>query len=144
MKKTLFLVVCMFVQLSVFANDDKPITVEQLPAAAQQFIKTNFAGESVILATVDKDFLNKSYDVMLKNGTKLEFDDKGDWTEVDCNRTAIPAAIVPQQIKDYVQTNFTNEKITKIERDSREYDVDLSNGIDITFNKKFQVVDIDR
>lgn len=28
-------------------------------------------------------------------------------------------------------------------RDRNEYDVKLSNGIELTFNKKFQVIDID-
>ncbi len=144
MKKTLFLLVCAFIQLTACANDDKPITVTQLPEVAQQFIKQYFPSESVILATVDKDILDRSYDVMFKNGGKIEFDRKGNWTEVFCNRNEIPMAIVPQQIKDYITANFPNEKIIKIERDTRDYEVSLSNGFEITFNKNFQVIDIDR
>ncbi|MCI5855377.1 MAG: hypothetical protein MR005_07580 [Prevotella sp.] len=31
----------------------------------------------------------------------------------------------------------------KIEFNKNEYEVELSNGLDITFNKHFQVIDID-
>ncbi len=143
MKKVAFLLAFVCVQLVALAND-KPVSVTELPAMAQQFIKQHFAGESVLFATVDSEILDKSYDVMFKNNCKVEFDKKGNWTEVDCQQKAVPAAIVPQQIKDYVNTNYAGEKITKIERDNGRYEIELSNRLDITFNKKFQVVDIDR
>jgi hypothetical protein len=33
--------------------------------------------------------------------------------------------------------------ITKIERDDREFDVKLSNRVELTFNKQMQLIDID-
>lgn len=43
MKKVLLLLVCLFtLQTVVWADDDKPIQVNQLPQTAQTFIKTHF------------------------------------------------------------------------------------------------------
>lgn len=43
MKKVLLLLVCLFtLQTVVWADDDKPIQVNQLPQTAQTFIKNSF------------------------------------------------------------------------------------------------------
>lgn len=127
----------------LFADNDKPITVNNLPAVSRQVITKYFAGKKVALAKMESGLANKNYDVIFTNGDKLEFDRKGAWTEIDCERSTVPPALVPTAIKNYVGSNYEGSKIVKIERDSREYDVKLSNGIEITFNKKFQVTDID-
>ena len=81
--------------------------------------------------------------MVLQNGTKLEFDKKGNLTEVDCKRGAVPGKLVPQAIKSYLQKHYPKHSVKKLEINSNEYEVELSNDIDLTFNKKFQLVDID-
>ena len=49
-----------------------------------------------------------------------------------------------KNLTEYVKTNHKGVKLVKIERDGNRYDVDLANGWDLTFNKNFMVVDIDR
>ena len=88
-------------------------------------------------------WLHKSYDVVLQNGTKLEFDKKGNLTEIDCKQGSVPAKLVPQPIASYVQTNYPGQSVKKIEIDRNEHEVELTNGLDITFNKHFKVIDID-
>ena len=85
----------------------------------------------------------KSYDVIFTNGEKLEFDKSGDWTEIQCKMSEVPAQAVPAEIRTYVSNNYPDVKILQIERDGKEYDVKLSNRWEITFNNKFQVIDID-
>lgn len=126
-----------------FADNDKPIAVNNLPAVSRQVINKYFVGKKVALAKVESGLVNKNYDVIFTNGDKVEFDKKGAWTEINCKRSAVPSALVPQAIKNYVNSHYEGNKIVKIERDSRKYDIELSNGIEITFNKKFQVTDID-
>ena len=129
--------------LNASADNGKPVAFEQLPAQAQQFVKTHFANCKVLVSTFEKDLLEKSYDVALSDGTKLEFDGKGQWTDVACPKSEVPGKVLPDGIKTYLNSNFSNIKVKKIERDSREYEVTLENGTEITFNKKFQVKDID-
>ena len=72
-----YCLVCLFtLQTVVWADDDKPIQVNQLPQTAQTFIKTHFPDNKVAMAKMETDWFDKSYDVIFTNGDKLEFDKK--------------------------------------------------------------------
>jgi nitrogen fixation protein len=146
MKKMMFLFVSLFVMnLAVFADNDKPIQVTEMPKEAQSFVKSHFANQSVAVAKMETDFLDKTYDVIFTNGDKVEFDKKGNWTKVDCEHTQVPQAVIPAAIQLYVSKNYPDAKVVKIEKTDRKgFDVDLSNGFDIEFDKKMRVVEIDR
>mgnify|MGYP003308271952 FL=1 len=146
MKKMMFLFVSLFVMnLAVFADNDKPIQVTEMPKEAQSFVKSHFANQSVAVAKMETDFFDKTYDVIFTNGDKVEFDKKGNWTKVDCEHTQVPQAVIPAAIQQYVSKNYPDAKVVKIEKTDRKgFDVDLSNGFDIEFDKKMRVVEIDR
>ena len=55
----------------------------------------------------------------------------------------LPAALVPPQITDYVSRIHAEQTIVKISKDTRGWDIELSNGIEIEFDKKYNVVDFD-
>lgn len=144
MKKLLLLLVCLFtLQTVARADDDKPIQVNQLPQPAQTFIKKFFPASKVAMAKMETGFFDKSYDVIFTNGDKLEFDKKGTWTEVNCKHSSVPSGVVPATIQKYVSTNYPDAKILRIEKDSKDYEVKLSNGWEIKFDLKFNVIDID-
>ncbi len=143
-QKAIMAIVCLVAfQTQAMADTDRPITVNQLPATAQQVIKSHFSGMKVALAKMETGFLEKSYDVIFTTGEKIEFDRDGNWTEIECKRTAVPAKLVPAQIANYVNTNYPGNAILKIEKDRTEYEINLSNGVEIKFNKEFMVIDID-
>ena len=125
------------------ADNNKPIPFEQLPQAAQQFVKTHFADVKVTVTTIESGLLEKSYDVILDDGTKVEFDRNGEWTEISCRTSNVPTKVVPQKISAYLQTTFPKNAVKKIERDNGRYEVELQSGAEVTFNKKFQVTDVD-
>ena len=125
------------------AGNDKPINVNELPAKAQTLLSRHFKGQKVMLATIESGVVSRSYDVVLRNGTKLEFDKKGNLTEIDCKQGIVPSQLIPQPIKNYLKENYRGETVRKIELNKKEYEVELTNGIDLTFNKHFQLIDID-
>lgn len=125
------------------ADNDKPIEISQLPATAQQVIKNNFADKKVAMAKMETGIFEKSYDVIFTNGEKIEFDRNGNWTDISCKLSAVPTALIPAAIRTYAKNNYPDTKILKIEKDRGEYEIKLSNGLEITFNKNFQVIDID-
>lgn len=92
---------------------------------------------------MESGLIDKSYDVIFTTGEKIEFDRNGNWTEIDCKRSSVPSKLVPTQINNYVNTNYSGNKILKIEKDRNEYEINLSNGVEIKFNKDFMVIDID-
>lgn len=146
MKKFVFLVVSVFVvNFTAWAGNDKPIQVSEMPKAAQQFIQSHFANQSVAMAKVEMEFMNKSYDVIFTNGDKVEFDKKGKWTSVDCEHTQVPQAVLPMAIQKYLGQHYPEAKVLKIETTDRKgYDVDLNNGFELKFDKRFNVVELDR
>ena len=146
MKKIVFLFISLFAMNFVaLAGNDKPIQVSEMPKAAQLFIKNHFADLPVAKAKVETDFLDKNYDVVFTNGNKVEFDKKGNWTNVDCEHTQVPVAILPEAIRQYVAKNYPDAKVLKIEvTDRKGYDVELSNGFELEFDKRMNVIDVDR
>ena len=111
--------------LNAFAFNDRPVTFQQLPQKAQQFINTHFKGVEFLSATVDDD-----YEVYLANGTKVEFTLQGEWKEVKCPGSAVPTAIVPAAITKYVKAQFPNSTIVKIDKKYGGYDVELNNDME--------------
>ena len=126
------------------ANTDggKAISPGKLPQAALQTINTHLPGRKIAVARGESELFSKSYTVIFTNGEKIEFDGRGRWTEVKCKRSAVPASLVPAQIAQYIRANYPDCRILEIERDD-EYEVKLSNHVEVTFNKKFEVIDID-
>uniref|UniRef100_UPI00402A4C78 PepSY-like domain-containing protein n=1 Tax=Prevotella sp. TaxID=59823 RepID=UPI00402A4C78 len=145
MMKILMMVICCMLSCNMAANagNDKPISVNALPAKAQTLLSTHFGKQKVMLATVE-GVVSKSYDVVLKNGTKLEFDKKGNLTEVECKQGTVPYRLIPQAIKNYLKANYPRQTVKKLEIKKNEYEVELANGLDLTFNNRFKLVDIDR
>ena len=143
--RILMIAICCMVSCNMVANadNDKPISVNALPAKAQTLLSQHFNGQKVMLATIEKGDINKSYDVVLQNGTKLEFDKKGNLTEIDCKQGKVPAKLIPQAIRNYLKKNYPAQAVKKIEMSKNEYEVELANGLDLTFNKHFQLIDID-
>lgn len=127
---------------SALAADDTPVQVAQMPKAAQQFIGQYFGDVQVSYATMDGGF-SKSYDVVLVNGTKIEFDGDGNWTEVDCKHGVVPEELIPAQIRRYVADNHPGQRIEQIDRRARGWEVGLGNGIDLKFNNNFRLMDLD-
>ena len=125
------------------AGNGKPISVDALPAKAQTLLNNHFNGQKVMLATIESGVVSRSYDVVLQNGTKLEFDKKGNLTEIDCKQGIVPVQLIPQAIKNYLEVNYAGQSVKKIEIKKNEYEVELVNGLDLTFNKHFQLIDID-
>lgn len=143
--RILMIAICCMVSCNMVANagNDKPISVNALPAKAQTLLSQHFNGQKVMLATIESGVVSRSYDVVLRNGTKLEFDKKGNLTEIDCKQGIVPSQLIPQPIKNYLKENYRGEAVRKIELNKKEYEVELTNGIDLTFNKHFQLIDID-
>ena len=143
--RILMIAICCMVSCNMAANagNDKPISVNALPAKAQTLLNNHFNGQKVMLATIESGVVSRSYDVVLQNGTKLEFDKKGYLTEINCKQGIVPALLIPQAIKNYLKDNYAGQSVKKIEMNKNEYEVELTNGLDLTFNKHFQLIDID-
>ena len=143
MKKIALFFASVMAFAGVASADDKPITFEQLPAKAQQFIKTNFPQEKISFTSLDRDIFGDTYDVLFASGTKLEFTDKGEWKEIKCKYSTVDEKFIPEQIRNYVTNTYPGTKYVKIEKGKNGYEVELTNGLELTFDRNFVLIDID-
>lgn len=145
MKKFFLVAFTLFVALSNVKADerDRLITKEQLPAAAQSLLTTHFSNLKISLVKEDREFISRNYEVIFTDGTKVEFTRNGEWKELDCRKDAVPAALIPAEIKNFVTERYPDAKILQIDRDNNDYEIKLSNKLELTFDKKFNIIDID-
>ena len=145
MKKYLILAttLLLFGTSTACADNDRPIRIDQLPQKAQQFIKQHFPSEKVAYAKMERDLLETTYEVVFTSSPKIEFRKNGEWKEVNCKYTKVPEDIIPQQITQFVTTHYPNIAIVQIDRNRRDYEVGLANGLELTFDLNFNLIEID-
>lgn len=115
------------------ADDVTTTDISKLPAKAQSYLK--YFDASVAYIEIDNNGIaGKTYEVRLSDGAEIDFDKNGEWKDVDCKTKPVPKEFIPAPIANYVKTNYPNEFVTHIDRDSRGYDVELSNHLDLKFD----------
>lgn len=142
MKKIVLTAIATLAFATLASCYEKPVTFEQLPAAAQTFIKKNFPTEKMTLATQDDDFIRPDYEVSLSGGTQLEFDYSGALKKVS-SRNGIPSAIVPAAIRNYVSTHYPDAGFLEYEVGRRTHEVKLTNRLEFKFNSSYHLIEVD-
>lgn len=134
-----------FLFIGISSNaQESVITKNELPQTAQKFISDNFSKSSIDYVKMDKEILSTDYKVKFTDGSEVEFDSKGEWMEVDGNKTNIPTGFIQKSILTYVKAKFPNAQIEKIEKGRfGKQEVKLSNGLELEFNSKGEFKRID-
>ena len=143
MKRILVAIISLMAVVGISKADDRQIKFERLPAAAQKFVKTNFADNTVVFVTKDDDLIAPDYEVVLDNGTVLQFSSAGSLEKIEAFRTGVPQNLVPEKINDYVSANYPGTTYGEYEQDRGKHEVKLSNGLELTFNSGFTLIEID-
>ena len=111
--------------------------------AITQFVTQHFPDATVQMVMPDEDDI----DVVLNDYTKIEFKLNNEWKKVDCEHAtkfiSVPATLVPEQITAYVNANFPNTIIKKLEKKFFGWEIELSNGLEVKFNNNFKVTKVD-
>lgn len=131
------------VSLTIAADKDIPIQMSDLPQPAQTFINTYFPKEKVTSVILERGSGKIEYNVRFASGCKIEFNRKGMWTEVDCKQSPLPAGIVPAPIVSIANEWYPDMPITQVEKDRGHTEITLSNGAEMKFNKKLNVIEVD-
>lgn len=145
MKKfVLALIVALGFGATAAASDTYAHDASVLPQSAQNVIANNFKAK-VSVVKIEKDFGRVSeYDVTLNDGSEISFDRHGNWKDIEVNASkSVPSSIVPQGVKNYVSSKHAGQRIVGIEKNRNGYDVELSNGVDIKFDKEAQFIRYD-
>lgn len=121
---------------------DEIINQSDLPTTSQSFVASAFPEESVVRAEKDYDDGTYTYKVTLSDGTHIEFGKNGEWKDIENRTTGVPASALPTKIAEYLSIHYAEYFVVEIERD-RGYDVELSNNVDLDFDKDGNFVRID-
>lgn len=147
MKKFFSLLVMAIIAIQFsFADDVITKDINRLPQQARSFISTYFPDCQLQHIKIDKDVMSTSYEVYMVNGIEVDFDGKGNWTDVDTEKSGskVPDELIPDFVTNYMKANgFTNEYVVKIDRDRSGYDVELNTGVSLEFTNsgKFKKAD---
>lgn len=135
--------VILAVALSIACTaENRPVTVDQLPAPAKEFINANYPGAKVSYAFQDDDLIRPDYTVRLENGVEIVFNNDGSLEKIS-TVSGVPESLVPVQIRDYVKMYYQDVVIVEYEIGRKEYDVKLDNGLELTFDSRFRLRELD-
>lgn len=146
MKKILFAAFLMFAGVFTANADDRerPINIDQLPKNAQAFLAEHFNNLTVAFAVENLKYIGAEYEVVYTDRTEVDFSADGEWESVERKYDAIPTSIIPAKISDYVANmGMSGQYIKKIERGRYTWEIELSNGLEIKFDKQFNVIGYD-
>ena len=125
-------------------NDERAINVAQLPQTAQSFLTANFSGKTVAFAVEERKFFGTEYEVVYTDRTEVSFRSDGEWESVETKYEQVLSSVVPAQIADFVaKGGFEGQFIKEISRDRYSWEITLSSGIEIKFDKQFNVIGYD-
>ena len=116
---------------------------DKLPVKAQEFIKTYFKDYKVSYILTDKEFADVDYKVRFEDGTEIEFNAKGEWTDVSGKQNCIPTGFILTEVTDYVNTVHQDACITDVEKEYNRITVELSNKLELEFNSKGKLISYD-
>ncbi len=142
-RNILFVLAGLFAFQFATANDVVTKDVERLPLKAKELISAYFPSEKISYIKIDEEILTTTYDVVFVSGTEIDFTEDGIWKDIDCKRSEVPAGVIPEKIALYVRQNFADAFITKIEKDGKKYEVELSNRLDLYFDRNFDFIGLD-
>lgn len=122
--------------------------IEELPQVSKDYIEQQFPSEQVTYVEKDQDFLSWNnddmYEVHFSSGLELTFSKAGEITEIDAPKDqAIPIAALPEAIVSFVEGNYSGVGITSWELDGNDQEVELTNGVDLEFDKNGNFKKID-
>jgi len=122
--------------IAILVTAQKKINTSELPSGANEFLAKHFNGIAIDKAKKDAEHGEKGFEVILVDGTEIEFWKDGTYREVDGKGIAIPTDFIDSKIVAYVKKNYPNNPITHIDYGHKDVDVDLTDKIDLEFSKE--------
>ena len=140
-----------FIALGIFALvllmtacSDKPVTPAELPATITAFVQQNFPGQNISFAKKDLELTGWQYDIVLADGTQIDFDTDQTWDKIQSPMThPVPTALIPAPILANLQANYPTAMVLKIDKERYGYEIELANGLELKFNNQGILMDVD-
>lgn len=139
-----FLPILLGVWMLSSCDDEKKIDFGDLPSEARSFIENYFPSADILSIVQEKEDGRKEYQVKLSDGTDMEFDEDGEWTNIECYFNPLPTGILPANVITKVEELHPEAYINGVEKELGGYVVEVTDagGIDwdMRFNAQFEYV----
>lgn len=133
----------MFLQSS-FALDIVTQDVGAIPAEASAYIKENFASAKIMSIKIEKELLGiKEYEVLLTDGTEIEFNPSGEWKQVENKIAFVPMKLLKAPISAYLKQNYPDRKVVSLKKKEKGFEVELDTRLELVFTKDGKFLGID-
>ncbi len=146
MKKRSFLttIAILFASVTLFSacEKEKVISPDGLPSSIKDYISAHFNGHDIIKAKTEHEGTKKKYEIRLDGDIKLEFNSKGEVTEIESYQK-LPDSVIPEKIRQYVEEHYPNNYIVKWELEPNKQEVKLDNGLELEFTLDGEFIRID-
>ncbi len=103
-----------------------------LPSGAESFLSKHFSDVQIEKVETDDD---NDVEVSLENGMRITFDRRGTWDEINTKKNGMTESLkklLPSQLLNYVEKNYPERVIRKVERKKYGYAVTLNKPDPIT------------
>lgn len=112
------------------------VSLDKLPKSSQEIIQNDFSKEAIKDVQMDRESSWDKYTVHFTSGNMISFEGgSGDWSEIKMKVGAVPATLVPVKINSNVKNNYAGTQIKMIMKTNDGYQVKLSNGVDVYYDK---------
>ncbi len=118
-------------------------TFKDIPQTIKTFLDEHYAKVPIVkYEKKTETFDGTSYEVRLNSGVKAEFDDKGNWKEIE-DAAGVPKSLISKEVQTYFDTNFKGITIKKIEKDKKSIKAELANGTEYEFDQNGKFIKMD-
>lgn len=138
MKRIIITLMTIAIATASAQASERLINYERLPQQAQQLIQEHFGGAAeVTYVTYDSELGDNIYDVKFKDGSEAEFNFRGKLIKVEGRPGgSVPSSVLPAPMVTYIENTHPTSRIVKAELDDRTWEVELSDGTEVHFDKR--------
>ena len=143
MKKHITVLLLFSIAACLLWGKETILKTAEIPQEISAFTATHFEKQKIIRAIKETEGLSTTYDIVLDNGVKLEFNGKKAITDIE-HHDKLPDSVISAPILSYIAQHFDGEYVIGWERDRTKQTVKLSSGLELEFTLKDEFLKIDR
>ncbi|MBQ8220974.1 MAG: PepSY-like domain-containing protein [Bacteroidaceae bacterium] len=142
MKRLVSILIVLFAVVALHA-EEQPITFGELPKNAKIFVFTYFKDIPFTEVYIERRASLTQYEVRLQDGVELQFDRTGLCTEISSKNGEVPDIVIPKRMLSVIRKHYPDNYIRKYENNGRMYEIELDNGVVLTFSMTMRLIDVD-
>ena len=103
--------------------------LDKLPTKALEIVKVNYANNEIDKVNADED----NYQVKFKNGTKIDFNENGEATQISGDEK-VPYALIPTKMKYFLENRYGDDYVTDWKMDDDGHQIEMKSGAELVFD----------